>query len=341
MKKPVLIIVSVFFLLSCRSVQVGIDRYSLNRNKNAILEDFSPGSPDQLNQYISGYDLNILTGVEENVRPSEIIPLNTWQIKTEKKIDYRKWIFSSSFFKEEVPGDSVFYVYQQNPWRDSKVILFVPGFGVSDFAFRFLKNFFTLVIDEGYNIVFYIPPFHMDRQEEGKPGGSGLLTSKPLDNVQKLTNSVKEIREVYRYLKNQNVRSIGLWGGSMGGAFSLLLQSMESFDHLALMIPVIDWNSFITPETVMVRYNEKGFKEEIIKEAFSLISPVNFELKIARDRVFIQAAEFDQLIPVNDIIKYSAENSIDNLNIYPAGHATILLHSSIYEDYGGFLASLN
>ncbi len=340
MKKLVLIVISAFFLLSCRSVQIGIDKYSLNRNKNAILENFSPGDPEELQKYISSYDLNRITSVTGNIRPEQIIPLEKWHIKTDKKINYEKWIFTSSFFEDDIPGDSIFYVFRQKPWEESKVILFVPGFGVSDFAFRFLKKIFISEIEAGYNIVIYIPPYHLDRQEKGKSAGEGLLTSSPLENVRKMTNSVKEIREVYRYLESRDIQSIGLWSGSMGGAFSLLLQSLETFDHLALMIPVIDWNSFITPEPVMFLYGEIGFDKELIEKGFSLISPENYKLNIPADRIQIAAAEFDQLIPIESLQNFAEDNNINNFQTYPSGHATILLYKNVYRDYSEFLSNL-
>jgi len=340
LKKYIIYLVLFLTIASCTSIQIDIDKNSLNKTKKQILKDFLPGNPKDLRNYIENFDLNKETFVPKKVKLKSIEELDTWHIKTQKDINYKKWIIDSPFYSSDIPGDAVFYVMQQKPWENSKVILWIPGFGVSNMAFTFLKKFFISEIKDGYNIVIYIPPYHMDRQEKGKAAGNGLLSSSPLDNVQKMVNSVKELRMGYRYLEHRKVQSISMWGGSMGGAFALMLQSLEDFDHLSLMIPVLDWNSFITPESVLPQYLEAGFNKNLIAEAYGLISPVNYKLTITPQKVQIEAAEFDQLNPIEEIKNYCTVNKIRNFSIYPSGHATILLYRDVYRDYEKFLLSL-
>ena len=340
MKKTIFYLLLLPIIASCTSIQINIDKNSLNKNKNQILKDFSPGNPAELQNYINNFDLNKETSVEGKINPVSITALNTWHIKTKKNITYEKWTFTSPFYSSNIPGNSIFYVMQQKQWDNSKVILWIPGFGVSDFAFTFLKKFFTSEIEAGYNIVIYIPPYHMDRQEKSEKAGNGLLTSSPLDNVKKMVNSVKELRTVYKYLGNKKVRSISMWGGSMGGAFALMLQSLEKFDHVSLMIPVLDWNSFITPESVLPEYAEAGFDKNLIDAAYGLISPVNYNLTVKPEKIQIEAAEFDQLNPIEKTKNYCNVNNIKNISIFPSGHATVLLYKGIYRDYKKFLSSL-
>ncbi|MCD6395905.1 MAG: hypothetical protein J7L71_00060 [Spirochaetaceae bacterium] len=340
MKKYIFYLLLFLILASCSSIQTNIDKTSLNKNKKQILKDFSPGNPADLQSYIEKFDLNEKTFIPKSVELKSVKELTSWHIKTKKDINYEKWTFDSPFYNLDIPGDALFYVMQQKPWENSKVILWIPGFGVSDMAFTFLKRFFTSEIEAGYNIVIYIPPYHMDRQKKGEAAGNGLLSSSPLDNVKKMVNSVKELRTAYRYLENRKVRSISMWGGSMGGAFALMLQSLEGFDHLSLMIPVLDWNSFITPESVLPQYLEAGFDKNLIQAAYALISPVNYKLTIPPEKVQVEAAELDQLNPIDEIKNYCTVNKIKNFSIYPSGHATILLYKDVYRDYEKFLLSL-
>jgi len=340
LKRYIIYLLLFLTLTSCTSIQINIDKTSLKKNKKQILKDFSPGDPEDLRNYIENFDLNEKTFIPKSVELKSIKALNTWHIRTKKDINYKKWTFDSPFYNSDIPGDALFYVMQQKPWVNSRVILWIPGFGVSNMAFNFLKKFFTSEIEEGYNIVIYIPPYHMDRQKKGESAGSGLLSSNPLDNIKKMVNSVKELRTVYRYLENKKVQSISMWGGSMGGAFALMLQSLEKFDHLSLMIPVLDWNSFTTPESVLPQYLEAGFDKNLIQAAYALISPVNYKLSIPPVRIQIEAAEFDQLNPIKKTKNYCNVNNIKKFNIYPSGHATILLYKDVYRDYEKFLLSL-
>ncbi len=326
--------------ISCATLQKDVDRFSLYRTKNAIVKDFSPGSPEKLRTYISGFNLEKLTAVPPETKPYRITPLKKWHITSDRDLTYEKWAFKSSFFGDELPGDALFYVIQQKKLQNNPVILWVPGFGVSDFAFRFVKNFFTAEIDAGYNVVIYIPPYHMERQKKGKSSGSGLITASPLHNVQEMVNAVKELRMVYAYLKARNVATIGTWGGSMGGAFTLMLQSVEEVDSMGLMIPVLDWNTFITPEDLFPRYRKAGFTKELLTAAYHLISPVTYPLTVPPGRIQIEAAEYDQLNPIEDIAAFGTKYGIVDIKRYKAGHATILLKKKVYADYTVFLSGL-
>ena len=326
--------------ISCATLQKDIDRFSLYRNKKAIIKDFSPGSPEKLETYISEFNLKKLTAVPLETEPYRITPLKKWHISSDKTLTYERWAFKSSFFGKVLPGDALFYVIQQKKLQNNPVILWVPGFGVSDFAFRFVKNFFTAEINAGYNVVIYIPPYHLERQQKGKSAGSGLITASPLHNVQEMVNAVKELRMVYAYLKTRNVATIGTWGGSMGGALTLMLQSVEKVDSMGLMIPVLDWNTFITPEDLFPRYRKAGFSKELLTAAYRLISPVTYPLTVPPGRIQIEAAEYDQLNPIKDIAAFAAKYGIMNIKQYKAGHATILLDKKVYADYTAFLSGL-
>ncbi len=338
--KSLLCIILVFMTVSCVSIQKSLDTYSLNRNKKGILKNFTPGDVVTLENYIDSFDLERLTKVAPDSTPIKTEPLLNWHIKSKVPLNYEKWLFKSDFFKNKTPGDAVFYVFKQQPFVGSNVVLFVPGFGVSDFAFGFIKKFFTAEIEAGYNIVMYIPPYHMDRQKKGESPGNGLVTASPLNTVQIMINSVKELRMVYSYLIAEGADSIGGWGGSMGGALTLMLQSLEELDHLALMIPVLDWNTFITPEEIFPRYEKEGFSRETIHKAYLLISPVSYPLTIQPERVQIEAALYDQLNPVDIIRLYAENNGIKNFHTYKTGHAAILLDKKIYRDYSLFLKGL-
>ena len=340
MIKSLLCIILVLMIVSCISIQKSVDNFSIKRNKRGILKNFNPGDEATLKNYIESFDLEQRTEVAPDIAPPRVEPLSKWHIKSKVSINYEKWIFKSDFFKHKVPGDALFYVLKQTPLPGSKVILFIPGFGVSDFAFTLIKTFFKTEIEAGYNVVIYIPPYHMERQKRGKPPGSGLITASPLNNVQIMVNSVKELRTVYNYLKDEGAVSIGTWGGSMGGALAFMLQSLEIIDHLAVMIPVLDWNTFITPEEIYPRYEEEGFSKETLKKAYSLISPVSYPLTIQPGRVQIEAALYDQLNPVRSIRNYAKNNRIKDFHTYKTGHALILLDKKIYRDYALFLERL-
>jgi hypothetical protein len=70
------------------------------------------------------------------------------------------------------------------------------------------------------------------------------------------------------------------------------------------------------------------------------VSPFNYPLTIASEKVLILYAEYDQLTPSDLIRVYARKNKIKNILGYRRSHSTILLTSDMYRDYGRFLDSL-
>jgi hypothetical protein len=141
------------------------------------------------------------------------------------------------------------------------------------------------------------------------------------------------------------VKSIGGWGGSMGVPMLLLTEQFYSFEHLTLMIPVFDWQTVfmnrLFKKEVLPKLKKRGFTLDLLKEAFKLISPINYSLKINPDRVQILYGKYDQLNPVKTIFQYSKINGIKNVIGYDKSHATILLDGEIYDDNKKFLKSIH
>jgi hypothetical protein len=68
------------------------------------------------------------------------------------------------------------------------------------------------------------------------------------------------------------------------------------------------------------------------------MSPTGYSLAIEPRRIMIQAAELDQLTPLERVRDYSKAQGIENLRLYRRGHASILLDRRIYRDYRTFLS---
>ncbi|MCK7512318.1 MAG: hypothetical protein MZV70_55260 [Desulfobacterales bacterium] len=225
------------------------------------------------------------------------------------------------------------------------MILWVPGAGVSDFAFHFIKHFFLQGLVRNYNIIFYVPPYHMERTEPGQKNGAGLLTSNPERNIYVLLNSVRELRTMISYLKQNGVTRIGGWGGSIGATILLLTEQIEEFDHINIMIPIINLETVVLKNyhmrDALAQFEKAGFSEDFLEQAYGIVNPSKYRMKVDPNRVQIMYAEYDQLTPVSAMLKYAEANKIKKLMAYPRSHATILLTSRLYDDYGLFLDSLD
>lgn len=335
-----------FCLCSCSYAQKRLDISGLKDLAAEITADFPPGSPERLQTFVNTTSLAKDTEPASDIHYT-ISPLLKWHIQhpSGDKLIMEKITFPSGIRHKNGLDTAVFYVYRTGELKDKKVILWVPGAGVSDFAFRFIKYFFLEALLRNYNIVFYVPPYHLERTEAGNKNGAGLLTSDHERNISVLLNSMRELRTMISYLKSNGVTKIGGWGGSIGATMLLLTEQMEEFDHLNMMIPIIDLNTVLFNNIYMLnavaQFEKAGFSVNLLMQAYGIVNPIKYQLKINPKCVQIMYAEYDQLTPESAMIEFAQKNNIEKLIAYPRSHATMLLTSRLYEDYGLFLDSLD
>jgi len=331
---------------SCSYVQKRIDISGLKDLATDITADLPTGSPEKLQAFVNKTSLKKDTEPVSDIHFT-ISPLTKWHIEhpSGDKLIMEQITFPSRIRHKNGLDTTVFYVYRAGELKDKKVILWVPGAGVSDFAFRFIKYFFFEALIRNYNIVFYVPPYHLERTEAGKKNGEGLLTPDHERNISVLLNSVRELRTMISYLKSNGVTKIGGWGGSIGATILLLTGQMEEFDHINIMIPVINLDTVLFKNMYMrdavAQFEKSGISENLLTQAYGVVNPIKHQIKINPNRIQIMYAEYDQLTPESVMVTFAQKNNIKKIIAYPRSHTTMLLTYKLYDDYGLFLDSLD
>jgi len=340
--KIVLFLIIIMFSLSCAYVQKKIDVSGLNDLAEDILTDFQPGSPMEIEKFIKSFSIEKDTS-PRHLNLIKIQGLDRWQMDHPhgEKLIMEKISFPSEIRHGKKIDKAVFYSYRTGDWNGSRTILWVPGLAVSDFAFRFIKKLFREKLKKGYNIVFFVIPYHLDRTETGKENGQGFFNAEPVRNVNILLESVREIRTMHAYLKKRGVKEIGAWGGSIGASMVLLADQVIQFSHICLMIPILNFETVTVKNVHMIetinRYRETGFSKDMLCKAYCAISPINYPLRVSPERFHIMYADYDQLTPAETVKSYAEKNGITNIKSYKRSHATILLTKELYTDCGNFL----
>jgi len=328
-----------------KPIQVWIDNYSVRGLKEKLLNDFRPGNADSLISYLDSFSLNEYTKpvYANDIRISSRA---NWSLKEkfpQNLIEER--LSFASFLTYLNPSDSAFfYIYKKNNFKNSKIILWVPGLGVSNLAFRFIKQFFITEIEKGYTVVVYVPPFHLDRKHPEKENGDGFITSNIQGNLQTQFEAVRELRTLLKFLEQKEPAEINAWGGSMGASFLLLTSQFYKFEHISLMIPMVDWEHTMLQnkelKSLLPDYAKYDIDSNLLARAFKTISPINYELNLPKQKTLIQLADYDQLTNKKKIIEFADKNGINNIKSYHQGHATILMNRKLYKDYDEFLYKL-
>ena len=340
---PFLLILFLGILNTIFSKQVlsWVDNYSIKKLKQKLLKDFNPGNADSLKLFLENFDLN------EYTKPVYIADIKTsprtvWSLqnKCSDSLIEKEACFPSSN-NHVIPSDSArFYIYRKNELYNGKIILWVPGLGISDVAFRFIKHFFISEIRNGYTVVVYIPPYHLTRKHPKKENGEGFISSNIQQSIQLQLEAIRELRTMLEYLEKQEPKEISAWGGSMGASFLLLTSKFHKFEHMNMMIPMVDWEHTMMQneelKSLLPHYTSAGIDSTLLAEAFKSISPINYKLNLPT-KSQIQLADYDQLTSKRRILDFALKNGIDSVISYPRGHATILLSRKLYREYEEFL----
>lgn len=349
----------LFSVSSCASLKKALDTRGLSDLARQVVAngaaDGSSGAGQaELQEYLAASDRAALRPVRYELVSRE--PFDRWRpaIRGERVIGERLRFrvpgeaFASSPSRTQAASmtDSYFYFFHGTAWSGRKAIVWAPGFGVSDFAFVFIRRLIETELSRGWAVLVWVPPFHLERQTPGKQAGEGLLTLDPRDLLGSVAASTAELANGVDWLRSQGATSIGGWGGSFGSASLLLLGERYRFDHLTLMIPLIDWmalwqNAALAP--LRERFLSAGYSEDTLYAAFRKISPFWHDLQTDPGRVQILYARYDQLTPESRTLAYAARlgggvagggPAVDG---YAESHGTILLRGAMYRAYAEFL----
>ncbi|MFW6211166.1 MAG: hypothetical protein ACOC4H_03500 [bacterium] len=332
---------------SCGGIKMYVDKSGISDRAEAIIKDYDPGSPESLEKLVKNPRIiSRIRPYKDAVVVSE--PLKSWRLKYPDgaAVPAEKLSFKSCIKKSNgEPDTAYFYLYKSRNSKGEKAVLWAPGLGVGNLAFHFIKAFFKTALNQGYDVIFYNIPYHMERVEEGKKPGQGLFTANAEKNIENTICALCEISTIIKYLRDKGVKEIGGFGGSIGSSYLLIASTVEKMDHLSLMIPILDWNTLINNSAMKIVIDnniEAGFSPELMKAAYDIISPMNYEpKKVPAERIRIQYAEYDRLTPKEKNFEFAEKYNIKNIIGYDESHSTILLNRKVYEDYRDFLKNLN
>jgi len=335
------ILILLALISGCTSLKIWLDRRGIDDVADLILNDFRPESEHDLKSYLEQID---------TIQANQTLPVS--QIVIEEQDHWlledvplqRKLIFPSPIKLKNGESDrAIFYLYSHKELEGQKVILWIPGFGVSDFAFRFIKNFFISELNAGYAVLFYNIPYHLNRIEEGKEMGEGLFSGNNQQNLELIAKVQSEIVTVISYLEQKKVASISGWGGSIGAAFLWIASGSYHFGHMTLMIPIVDWTTLIFHDgmvRVVEKMNAAGISNDLIQRTYHQVNPINIPTMTDPKNIQILYSRYDQFTPQEIIIEFARKWNIDQLHSYDESHASILINGQMYEDNQLFLENL-
>ncbi len=333
-----ILFITVTFI-GCSAIQKYIDRKGLESSCSEIIQSYKHGDPEGFSGFIREFSPDAALSPFETGMP-ERADIGNWRLDfddapavVQEKLVFRTKLSAITHEKDRL----VVYLYSSGNIKESRVMIFVPGMGVSDFALKFIHRFFRSIIKNGYTLAVYVPPYHMDRIPPGGKSGADFFTSNHERNIRMIAGCTSELRSLVRYFNKSGAAEVSGWGGSMGASFLLLSAAYEKYGNITVMIPVLDWNTLLLDSPYLCPMKDKmqgdGWNLEDVRSGYSMVSPVNVKLKIKPERFMIMFGEFDQLTPLSTLETYRARTGNPVTKFYPRSHSTILTDFGVYEDY--------
>jgi pimeloyl-ACP methyl ester carboxylesterase len=158
----------------------------------------------------------------------------------------------------------------------------------------------------GWNVCFVHLPYHYSRVPRGYWNGELAITSNLIRNAEALRQSVIELRQLMRALREHGCGRFGVLGTSYGGWIGALLATIESdLRFAALMVPIVDLDHAIweSPATRLMRreLNRANIERSLVARHFHLSSPLHCQLLCDPTRVIFVSGEFDSIAPIGPI----------------------------------------
>lgn len=335
---PALPLALLIALSACADMQASLDRRGLRETAAVLAAPTAADAPHRLRALVRDHDLARDTAPRQ-VTAAWGADLPDWTVTLSdgREITPRLLTFPSVTARKDQRAQAVFYFYQPQRLEGGKAVLWAPGMGIAPYARPFIARFFRAALDEGHAVLLWVPPYHLQRVAPGGEPGEGFLTSDPADNIALLLQGVRELRLGHAWLRSQGIARVGGWGGSMGASLLMLLSRVEALDHLAVMIPVLDWRALALDQPAMrpavTALVAHGHTEALLRQAYGLVSPAAGPLGLDPGRVVVLAASHDQLTPAALTRRWVRTQGIDHVHWFDRSHATVLLDGALGPTY--------
>jgi hypothetical protein len=331
-------LVFVLNLTGCISILKSVDDSSLRDINEDLLVDPMTASPESLTAFLETFDpFGVPVPDQKHILRES---LDRWDLGGESRPGLKQERLS---FPSPLGDRAVFYLYYEGELAGKKAVLWVPGYGVSDFAFNFIQRLFRAELDRGYAVLFYTLPYHVEREAAYGEGGGKIFSADAAKTLGTFSGVIAELRAGTGFLRSEGVESISGWGGSVGAVFLWMLSAREQFDHLALIIPVVDWDTFLFNPLLspaVDRLSSLGFSRDLLSRGYASFSPAGVPTLTYPDRIQLLYARHDRLTPEKTTLDFARENGILRVAGFEESHASILLNRRMYREYEAFLEEM-
>lgn len=201
-------------------------------------------------------------------------------------------------------------LYQSRSNPKAATILILPGWMTYKEEKYYTQPLGRMLLDAGYNYIFYSLPYHMERTPKGCLSGELAISGNLYRTVESFRQALLECRTIIAWL-NEVVQAerVGVLGLSLGGWLASHLVHLDcGIDFAVLMVPAVNptaglWQTRIAAP-IRRDLIRMGFTAESYRELIRPIDPVNYCPVLDPHKVLVVGALFDQCAPFDALEAY-------------------------------------
>ncbi len=234
-----------------------------------------------------------------------------------------------SAFRLQYPESDIAraYVYRKGKLGERPVVLWSPGQSTSDASFAGLIPYFRKILARDADVVFFVPPYHLERTPAGYASGDAFLATEFPDHLNAFAQATADMRVLIAWLRAQGVRQLGAMGSSMGSWILLRVASWDdSFAFLTVIVPVIRWELLMyQPEMAPIRDRllAIGLSAEEAVRAYRALDPTPMRPRVDPRRISVFYGRYDRVAPEPPILEWVERWGVRRVEAFDRGHATM------------------
>lgn len=201
-----------------------------------------------------------------------------------------------------------FYQSKTNP--KAPTILVLPGWMTYKEEHYYTEPLGRMLLEAGYNYVFYSLPYHLERTPKGCLSGELILSGNLFRTVESFRQALVECRTIVNWLKEVvRVEKVGILGLSLGGWLgSHLIHLDPGIEFAILMIPAVNptaglWQTRIAAP-IRRDLIQLGFTAQSYRQLAMPLHPTSYRPILNPQKILIVSAKYDQCVPFASLEEY-------------------------------------
>jgi len=299
-----------------------MDHWGMERKARLVAKWPDQGRPASL-PFSSAAELEELTRPGDPP-PTSIVPLGRHRVEAPGVVQEDLSFDSAVRLRHPESDRARAYVYRRGPLGERPVVLWVAGQSTGDGDMEGIAEYMRDALGCDADVVFYVPPYHLERTPAGYASGDAFLATDFADHLAFFAQGLSDLRVLAAWARGLGAPAVGGVGTSMGGWFLAELATMEKLDFLTLMIPVVRWDAMLaSPEMAPVRRRmaAQDMSEAEVTLAYRALNPVEARPLVDPARVTILYGRYDRIAREAQIHELARAWGVERLVSYPRGHA--------------------